>query len=151
LCTVCGTEPFMIAAADAADTANFGFGDPGAGATYTFAFECLGNGNVPPLTGTTSVVRYGIMNRYDAGGALDESQQMFRDFAGGMISSTAANPTGSIVPLACFGVNDSLDGIWASTSPNMCATGVPIGVSRALCGLYSRFDNAAPPDICAAN
>jgi Flp pilus assembly protein TadG len=151
LCTACGTEPFMIAAIDATDTVNFGFGDPTAGLNYTFAFECIGNGNVPALPGTAAVIRYGILNRYDSAGALDESQQMFRNAAAGMASSTSPNPTGSVVPLACFGINDVADNIWPSTSPNMCATGVPIGVSEALCGLYSRFDNVEQPGICSAN
>src|SRR5262249_50240836 len=31
LCTACGIEPFAVAAPDATDTVNFGFGDPGAG------------------------------------------------------------------------------------------------------------------------
>jgi hypothetical protein len=151
LCTACGTEPLMIGAVDAADTVNFGLGDPTAGTLYTLAYECLGTGNVPPLGGTTGVIRYGIMNRYDAANGSDESQQLFRSAAGGMISSAAPNPTGSTVPLACFGINDAAEGIWASASPNMCATGVPIDVPRTLCGLYSRFDNSTQPGICAAN
>src|SRR6185503_4604236 len=46
---------------------------------------------------------------------------------------------------------DPLETIWPSTSRNMCGTGVPIGVSEALCGLYSRFDNASPPGACTTN
>ena len=152
LCTACGIEPFAVAAIDAADTVNFGFGDPAGGQLYTFAFECVGNAVVPPLAGTASVVRYGILNRLDsANSTLDESQQLYRAGVNGLVGSTAANPTGSTVPLACMAINDSLEVIWPSTSPNMCGTGIPIGVSEVLCGLYSRFDNASPPGICSAN
>ena len=91
------------------------------------------------------------MNRFDASGTLDESQQLYRDGAGGLIASTAANPTGSTVPLACMAINDPAETMWASLSPNTCSSGVPVGVSNFVCGLYSRFDNIQQPGICTAN
>ena len=47
LCIACAIEPFVVAAVNASDTTNFGFGDPTAGNLYTFAFECSGT---PPPT-----------------------------------------------------------------------------------------------------
>jgi Flp pilus assembly protein TadG len=150
LCTACGIEPFAVAALEAADTANFGFGDPTAGLTYTFAFECTGNATIPALPGTSTVVRYGLLNRYDTGNALDESQQLYRAGAGGTIVSSSPNPTGSTVPLACMAINDAAETIWASSSPNACGNSVPVAAWEALCGLYSRFD-ASLPGVCSAN
>src|ERR1051326_2504308 len=119
LCTACGIEPLAVAALDAADTVNFGFGDPSAGQLYTFAFECVGNGMIQPLPGTSTVVRYGLLNRYDTSNALDESQQLYRAGAGGTLASASPNPTGSAVPLACLAIDDSAETIWPSSSPNM--------------------------------
>ena len=82
---------------------------------------------------------------------LDESQQLYRDGAGGLIASTNPNPTGSVVPLACVGANDASEVIWASSSPNLCSSAAPVAVIDALCGLYSRFDNANPPGACTTN
>jgi len=150
LCTACGIEPLAVAALDAADTVNFGFGDPAAGQLYTFAFECTGNTAIAPLAGTTTVVRYGFLNRYDSTNALDESQQLYRAGAGGTTASSAPNPTGSTVPLACVAINDAAEAIWPSSSPGGCGAGVPLAVSHVLCGLYSRFD-ASLPAICTTN
>lgn len=150
LCTACGIEPIIVGAINAGDTDNFGFGDPTAGNLYTFAFEC--SGTPPPTSLSGTLVSYGILNRYDSANAtLDESQQLFRDGAGGLIASNNPNPTGSTVPLGCAAVNDAAEVIWPSTSPNLCTTQSPVGVSIALCGLYSRFDNANPPGVCSNN
>jgi len=150
LCVACGMEPFAVAAIDSSDTTNFGFGDPTAGNLYTFAFECSG---IPPPTALAgALLSYGILNRYDAANAtLDESQQLYRDGAGGLFASTDPNPTGSSVPVGCVGQNDASEVIWASSSPNLCTTAAPVAVVDALCGLYSRFDNANPPGACSTN
>ncbi|HYW43920.1 MAG TPA: pilus assembly protein TadG-related protein [Bryobacteraceae bacterium] len=152
LCTACGIEPFLVAALDSTDTVNFGFGDPTAGNLYTLAFECSGTPAPAALPGTATVIPYGIVNRYDTGNAtLDETQQLFADGASGLIASADPNPTGSPVPLACVGINDASEVIWASTSPNLCSTAAPVGVEEALCGIYSRFDNLNPPGACQTN
>ncbi len=152
LCVACGIEPLAVAALDANDTDNFGFGDPSGGNLYTFAFECSGTPTPVALGGTSAVVPYAILNRYDAANAsLDESQQLYRDGAGGLLASIDPNPTGSAVPLMCAGINDASETIWASTSPNLCSTQAPVGVADVLCGLYSRFDNANTPGPCLNN
>jgi len=158
LCTACGIEPFAIAALDTSDTVNFGFGDPTAGTLYTFAFECIATpGSIiiapPALAG--AVVQYVLINRYDtANAALDETQQLYKDGAQGLIASLDPNPTGSLVPLACVGIsNDPTETIWASAVPAACATVIApaASVTEAVCGLYSRFDNTAPPAICSTD
>ena len=152
LCTACGIEPILVSALDPNDTDNFGFGDPTEGTLYTFGFECLGTTVVQPLPGTTSVVPYGIVNRWDqANATLDETQQLYRDGAAGLLASTNPNPTGSPVPMSCVGVNDAAETIWGSTNPQLCSSQVTAAVSDFLCGLYSRFDNATQPTICTNN
>jgi Flp pilus assembly protein TadG len=161
LCTACGIEPFAVAALDASDTVNFGFGDPAAGTLYTFAFECNptagGPGTAPvtappPLVG--AVVQYVLINRYDSANAtLDETQQLYKDGAQGLAASPDPNPTGSPVPMACAGINDASETLWATAIPGACPTAtatVTLGpsVSEAMCGLYSRFGNTAPPAVC---
>jgi Flp pilus assembly protein TadG len=149
VCVACGIEPLAIAALDSTDTENFGFGDPTAGTMYTLAYQCSGTPAPTGLPGAGTVVSYAILNRYDpANATLDESQQLFRDGAGGLIASTNTNPTGSTVPLGCIGINDTSETIWASISPGVCSGTAPVGVSELLCGFYSRFDNTTTPSAC---
>ncbi len=149
LCTACGIEPFAVAAVDVSDTVNFGFGDPTAGQVFTFVYQCAGLPAPIALPGAATEVTYAIINRYDTAATLDETQQLYRDGAGGLIASTDPNPTGSPVPLACVGVNDSSEQIWASATAQLCSTNVTPSVTEALCGLYSRFDSANAPGNCA--
>ncbi|HEV3201949.1 MAG TPA: pilus assembly protein TadG-related protein [Bryobacteraceae bacterium] len=149
LCTACGIEPFAVAAVDATDTVNFGFGDPAAGQNFTFVYQCAGLPLPTALPGAATEVPYAIINRFDTNATLDETQQLYRDGAGGLIGSTDPNPTGSSVPLACVGVNDSSEQLWASASQQLCTSQVTTSVTVALCGLYSRFDNANAPGNCA--
>ena len=153
LCTACGIEPFAIAARDATDTVNFGFGDPTAGALYTFAFYCIPTTTtIAPPTLVGPVVEYVVINRYDTANAtLDQTQQLYKDGAQGLVASLTPNPTGSPVPLACAGINDASETIWASAVPAICSTTISpsASVTEALCGLYSRLANTPLPDICA--
>lgn len=150
LCTACGIEPFAIGAIDPTNAdGNFGFGDPSLGTLYTLAFDCTGSATITPLTGTSSVVRYVIINRWDP--SLDESQNLYRDGAAGLVGSSAPNPTGSAVPIACVGINDPGEMLWTSATPQLCTATLPVSVTAALCGLYSRFDNSSPPTICTAD
>jgi len=150
LCVACGIEPFAVAAPDPNDTVNFGFGDPTAGQNYTFAFQCAGTPTPLGLPGAGTVVTYAILNRYDTANAnLDESQQLYRDGAGGLVGSTNPNPTGSAVPVNCVAANDPAEQIWPSTSQQLCTANVTPSVTAALCGLYSRFDQANAPGNCS--
>lgn len=156
LCTACGIGPFAVAALDASDTVNLGCGNPTAGTLYTLAFECTptfgptGVTAPPALVGT--VVQYVIINRYDTASALDQTQQLYEDGAQGLVASLDPNPTGSPVPLACAGINDASETIWASAVPTTCTTvALNASVSEVLCGLYSRFNNSAPPAVCSTD
>ena len=149
LCTACGIEPFAVAALDPNDTVNFGFGDPTAGNNYTFAYACNGLPGPVPISGGGNVVSYAILNRYDAGNAtLDETQQLFRTGAQGLLGSTNPNPTGSPVPMGCVGINDPSETIWVSATPGACSVLPNPSMVQALCGLYSRMDRSNPPNAC---
>jgi len=151
LCTACGIEFFAVAPIDPTDTVNFGFGDPTAGLPYTFAYACSGNPAPGAISGGGPVVPYVLLNRYDAANAtLDETQQLYRIGAQGLLASTNPNPTGSAVPLACVGINDPSETIWATAIPGACTIAAPVSVAEALCGLYSRLDNAGTPAACSA-
>ena len=153
VCTACGIEPFAIAARDLTDPINFGFGDPGGVNLYTLSFSCTGAPAPTALLGTqTPTVPYVIINRFDTASAtLDETQQLYRGGASGLVSSTNPNPTGSPVPISCVGINDTAETIWATATPTVCRGGVTTSVTGALCGLYSRFDNVNPPGACGTD
>jgi Flp pilus assembly protein TadG len=155
LCTACGIEPFAIAALDTSDTVNFGLGDPTAAPLFTFAFECTStSATTGPAALIGTVVEYVIINRLDlANATLDETQQLYKDGAQGLVASPDPNPTGSPIPLACAGINDASEMMWASAAPTTCATIIApsASVSEAVCGLYSRFDNTAPPALCTTD
>jgi Flp pilus assembly protein TadG len=153
LCTACGIEPFAIAAKDASDLVNFGLGDPAADVHYTFYYNCTGTApTFLPNSGQSAP--YTIINRYDSANltVTEETDQLFRLGAAGLMSSTTPNPTGSPIPLGCAGIGDSLEAVWSSPTfsavPPLCTAALPPLAVAALCGLYSRFDNVTPPTAC---
>ena len=147
LCVACGIEPFAVAALDPSDTVNFGFGDPTAGSLYTLAFDCTGAATA--LAGSTTVVPYVIVNRYDVNNsAAGELDQLYRDGAGGLAASTSPNPTGSPVPINCAGIGDTSEALWATAVPTACTVPATSSVVAALCGLQSRLDNTDPNAVC---
>jgi hypothetical protein len=151
LCTACGIEPLAVQALDPTDPVNFGFGDPTVGTAYTFAYACTGNPAPVPVSGGGNVVSYAILNRFDAANAtLDETQQLFRIGAQGLLASTNPNPTGSPVPMACIGINDPSEALWVSAAPGACSVLPSPSMVEALCGLYSRLDNTVAPTPCSA-
>ncbi len=153
LCVACGIEPFAVAAKDASDLVDFGFGSPSDDVHYTFYYNCT-----PPapafLPDSGQYAPYTIINRYDAGNTTvsDETDQLFRYGAGGLLSSTTPNPTGSTVPLGCVGIGDSVEAVWNgplfTAVPQLCTAALPQVAAAALCGLFSRVDNATLPAAC---
>jgi len=132
---------------------NFGFGAPSDDVNYTFYYNC--SGTAPAfLPNTGLAVAYTIINRYDAANTTvpDETDQLFRLGAAGLMSSTTPNPTGSPIPLGCVGIGDTLEAVWNSPSfsavPPLCTAALPPVAQAALCGLYSRFDNQTQPGAC---
>jgi Flp pilus assembly protein TadG len=155
LCTACGIEPFAIAAKDASDLTDFGLGSPADSVAYTFYYNCTGTApTFLPNSGQSAA--YTIINRYDAGNTTltDETDQLFRFAAGGLLSSTTPNPTGSTVPLGCVGIGDPLEAVWNSplfaAVPQACTAALPQLAQAALCGLFTRVDNSTFPAACTA-
>ncbi len=153
LCTACNIVPFGVEAISIADPVNFGF-DPAFSTVYTLAYACSSPPAVPVLPGTSAVVGYEIVNRYDTANALlSETDQLYVDAAAGVQATQDATVnacTGNAsTPLACFNVGDC-EQVWASASPLVCGTVEP-SVTAALCGLYSRVDNSETPSACATS
>jgi Flp pilus assembly protein TadG len=153
LCTACGIEPFAIPAKDVTDLVNFGLGAPADDVHYTFYYNCVGTAPAfLPNSGQSSA--YTIINRYDAASTTvpDETDQLFRIGASGLMSSTTPNPTGSPIPLGCAGIGDPLEAVWNSPSfsavPALCTAALSPVALAALCGLYTRFDNQTQPAAC---
>jgi Flp pilus assembly protein TadG len=153
LCTACGIEPFAIPAKDATDLVNFGLGNPADDVHYTFYYNCVGTAPAfLPNSGQSTA--YTIINRYDAASTTvpDETDQLFRLGAAGLMSSTTPNPTGSTVPLGCVGIGDSVEAVWSSPAfsavPPACTAALNPLPQAALCGLYTRFDNQTQFAAC---
>lgn len=134
VCTACGIEPFAIAPIDATDLVNFGYT---IGTEYTFGYVCTGFPTPAPLTGTAIRVPYLIINRYDTGSTFDETQQLFRIGAQGLIPSTTQTQ-------GCLTVNNP-EVVWATALPAACNAASPApSVSEMLCGLSTRMDINTP-------
>ncbi|HEV2448010.1 MAG TPA: pilus assembly protein TadG-related protein, partial [Candidatus Sulfopaludibacter sp.] len=147
VCVACGIEPFAVGALNSSDPQDFGFVN---GALYTLYFNCQGNPPPLSLAPGSAVAPYVIINRLDANNtAADESQQLYRDGAGGLLPSSAPNPTGSVVPMGCVSVGDSSESLWPSAIPGLCTSTAGGSVADALCGLQSRLDNTDPFAVCA--
>lgn len=147
VCVACGIEPFAVGALNSSDPQDFGFVN---GALYTLYFNCQGNPPPLSLAPGSAVAPYVIINRLDANNtAADESQQLYRDGAGGLLPSSAPNPTGSVVPMGCVSVGDSSESLWPSAIPGLCTSAAGGSVADALCGLQSRLDNTDPFAVCA--
>lgn len=137
LCTACGIEPFAIAPIDATDTTDFGFV---VGTQYTFGYVCNGLPVPQALSGSARRIPFLLLDRYDTGSTFDESQQLYRTGAQGVIPS----PT---LTQACFTVNNP-EVVWASATVQNCSTNQVGGsVIDVLCGLDTRFENT-PPSGC---
>lgn len=138
LCTACGIEPYAIAAISQADPTDFGFV---VGTKYSLGFQCTAGPTPPTLPGTTQRIPYLIIDRFNDGSAFDETQQLYRIGAQGLLPSITS-------ALSCVSVNGT-EIAWASVQPRNCATNtVPAGVTSTICGIASRFD-AAAPGACA--
>jgi hypothetical protein len=153
LCTVCSMEDFAIADLSAgADTTDFGFVF---NTKYTFHYDCTGAAGTSAtlIPDATISIPYVLIDRYNPNLALDETQQLFRTGAGGLIplpSSTANRQ------FSCFTVN-AAEFLWGnagnggtSTVPAACGAGTGTAnpqVEEMLCGMYSRYDD---PNVLTA-
>lgn len=137
LCTACGIEPFAIAALSAEDPVDFGFV---AGTKYTFAYTCNGQPQPQPLAGSSQVLRYLLLNRFNDQIAIEESQQLYRIGAQGLLPAAAPG-------LACITIGAE-EQVWPAAAPGPCLQGRPRAVQSAVCGLASRFDPVVP-EVCS--
>ena len=158
LCVACGITPFVIADRSAgADPVDFGYVDS---TFYTFRYQCTGaSGANGAIAGTSAIVPYAILNRYDTSSSFPEDQQLYRVGAQGLGPSSNS-------AIACVDIGNT-DSLWAST-PQTAAQGALGGVSpvipeftcaahtpnasveEALCGLSTRLSDTAPT-VCANN
>ncbi|MCL4401305.1 MAG: pilus assembly protein TadG-related protein, partial [Acidobacteria bacterium] len=150
VCTACDIEPIAIPAqgiTDPTEDPNFGFT---AGSKYTFAYQCTATGgtNPPsPLSGTGSVIPYLLIDRYTDSTDVDETQQVYRIGAQGLLPSTS-------IAKACVQVGAS-ESVWGtnggtSGNPAACASPPPVLVQYMMCGLYTRFLSDMPT-VCQNN
>lgn len=141
VCTACGIEPFAVGAADPTDPVNFGFV---AGTVYTLGSMCTGPAPAL-LAGTTALVSYLIIDRYNTGLGFDETQQLFRVGANGLIPSTTP-------ALACS-IIGTTENVWASTLPvGACGAATPnLSVEEAMCGVSARMTDPTQTAACTTN
>ncbi|MEK7404863.1 MAG: pilus assembly protein TadG-related protein [Acidobacteriota bacterium] len=140
LCTACGIEPLAIAALDLEDATDFGLIPA---TKYTLAYFCTGAPTPAPLSGTAQVVRYLILDHYNAEAETlaDEATQLYRIGAQGLLPSTNQ-------AISCLAVNaEKL--VWSSAAPRACNQPVVSQVSAVLCGMASRFSTELPSS-CAS-
>jgi hypothetical protein len=151
LCTACGIDPYAIAALDATDTTDFGFS---AGNVYTFGFQCTGGVTPTALAEGTQRIPYLIIDRYDSASTFDETQQLYRIGAQGLLPAAPGSTQSSAAPPTSFGcvMATGTEIAWASAQPPACGTAatpeqLPGSVTDALCGIYSRFGSDIP-SVC---
>lgn len=146
LCVACGIEPFVVAAVDTTDNTDFGFVS---GTLYTLRYQCNGAaGANGAIAGTSGIVPYAIVDRYDLNSTFAEDQQLYRVGAQGLGPSTTS-------AIACSTVG-STETVWgtAAGAPipvRACNVAAPnLSVENALCGVSTRLSDDAPA-VCSAN
>jgi Predicted membrane protein len=148
LCTACGIEPFAIAALSQDDTVDFGFTQ---GNVYTFGFQCTGGTTPVALPEGSRRIPYLIIDRLNTASTLDETQQLYRIGAQGLLPAAPGGGTSSATPSTSFAcvMATGTEIAWASAQPPACGSAVvptipPSSVTRAMCGIYSRFASDVP-------
>ena len=155
VCTACGIQPLAIAALDQTDLVNFGFSQ---GTVYTLGFQCTGANQPAALAEGTAIIPYLIIDRYNSGSTFDETQQLYRVGAQGLLPAAPGSGTSSATPSTSYGcvMVNSTEIAWASAQPVTCTTGTPpvpnpnanpSSVTELLCGIYSFF-GADVPSTC---
>ena len=144
LCTACGIDPYAVAALSTDDTVDFGFSP---GVVYTFGFQCNGGTTPAALPGATSRIPYLIIDRYNDASSLDETQQLYRIGAQGLLPAAPGSGVSSATPSTTFAcaMATGTEIAWVSAQPPACGNAVtptqlPSSVTHAACGLFNRFD-----------
>jgi Flp pilus assembly protein TadG len=146
LCTACGIDPYAVAALSIDDTVDFGFSP---GVVYTFGFQCNGGTTPAALPGATQRIPYLIIDRYNDASTLDETQQLYRIGAQGLLPAAPGSGVSTATPSTTFAcvMATGTEMAWASAQPPACGTPttppqMPASVTNAACGLFQRFDTA---------
>ena len=144
VCTACGIDPYAIAAADPGDTVDFGFSQ---GNVYTFGFQCTGGITPTALPEGSARIPYLIIDRYNSSSTIDETQQLYRIGAQGLLPAAPGSGTSSATPGTSFAcvLATGTEIAWASAQPPACGTATvptipPSSVTEAMCGIFNRFD-----------
>jgi Flp pilus assembly protein TadG len=148
LCTACGIDPYAIAALNSSDTTDFGFSQ---GNVYTFGFQCTGGTAPVALPEGSQRIPYLIIDRYNSSSTFDETQQLYRIGAQGLLPAAPSSNLSSATPGTSFAcaMATGTEMAWVSAQPPSCGTTatpeqVPSSVSEAMCGIYSRFGSDIP-------
>jgi Flp pilus assembly protein TadG len=148
LCTACGIEPFALAAPNQADPTDFGFSP---GVVYTFGFQCTGGTTPTALPEGTQRIPYLIIDRLNTASTFDETQQLYRIGAQGLLPAAPGSGTSSATPSTSFAciMATGTEIAWASAQPPACGSATvptipPSSVTQAMCGIYSRFATDVP-------
>lgn len=151
LCTACGIDPYAIAAPNASDTTDFGFSQ---GVVYTFGFQCTGGITPTALPEGTQRIPYLIIDRYNGGSTFDETQQLYRIGAQGLLPAAPGSSQSSAQPPTSFScvMATGTEQAWVSAQPPSCGTQttpeqLPSSVTETLCGIYARFGSDIP-SVC---
>jgi Flp pilus assembly protein TadG len=154
LCTVCSMEDFAVAdQSGGADTVDFGFVF---NTKYTFYFDCTGTPGTATtlIPDATAAIPYVMIDRYNPNLTLDETQQLFRTGAGGLIPLPMSSANRQ---MSCFTVT-AAEFLWGnagnggtSTVPTACGNAgtANLQVEQMLCGLYARFSDPTVLTACA--
>jgi hypothetical protein len=154
LCTVCSMENFVVGDQSAgSDPVDFGFVF---NTKYTFYFDCTGAAGTATtvIPDATTAIPYVMIDRYNPNLTLDETQQLYRIGAGGLIPLPMSSTNRTF---ACFTVN-AAESLWGNAGNGGTST-VPLAcggagtanpqVEEMLCGLYSRFSDPTALTACA--
>ncbi len=153
LCTVCSMEDFAVAdQSGGGDPVDFGFVF---NTKYTFHYDCTGAAGTSTtvIPDATIPIPYVMIDRYNPNLTLDETQQLYRTGAGGLIPLPSSTVNRQF---ACFTVG-AAEFLWGnsgnggtSTVPVACSTATANAqVEEMLCGLYTRFGDPTVLTACA--
>src|SRR3989442_15717334 len=123
------------------DTVDFGFS---LGVIYTFGSQSTGGTTPTALPGATQRIPYLIIDRYNSSSTIDETQQLYRIGAQGLLPAAPASGTSRPTPATSFAcvLSTGTEIAWASAQPPACGTATvpaipPSSVTATMCGIFN--------------